>query len=73
MLCFRRFATAKLADFTEVSIFPIPITLFVPERFEVALTGPDERRFSLGQVTLSYELAREFGEEVATFLGLPLL
>ena len=73
VLCFRRFATAKLADFTEVSIFPIPITLFVPERFEVALTGPDERRFSLGQVTLSYDLAREFGEEVATFLGLPLL
>ena len=73
VLGFRRFATAKLADFTEVSIFPIPITWFARDRFEVALTGPNERRFPLGDVTLSYDLAREFGEEVATFLGLPLL
>ena len=73
VLCFRRFATATLAEFTEISIFPIPITWFARDRFEIALTGPNERRFPLGEVTLSYDLAREFGEEVATFLGLPLL
>ena len=73
VLYFRRMTCVSLLDFTEVSIFPSPNELSAGERFEVALTGPGERRFSLGDVTLSYDLAREFGEEVATFLGLPLL
>ena len=76
VLYFRRMTRVSLLDYSEISIFPISNDwkrLTLPSDFEVALTGPNERRFPLGQVTLSYDLAREFGEEVATFLGLPLL
>ncbi len=72
VLCFRRKATAMLKDFTEVSIFPMVEKWFERDSFEVALTGPQDKRFPIGRVTLSYDLAREFGKEVATFLGLPI-
>lgn len=78
VLFFRRVANESLDKFTEVSIFPISATwrdnIFSNSTtlFEVALTGPTGIRFPIGRVTLSADLAREFGREVATFLNLPL-
>ncbi len=78
VLFFRKIANESLAKFTEVSIFPISATwrdsilAHCDPMFEVALTSPRDTRFPVGRVTLSYGLAREFGQEVATFLGLPL-
>ena len=78
ILCFRRMATGSLGDYTGVSVFAISTTwrerasLGNGDLFEVVLTGPNDKRFPLGRVTLSYDLAREFAQEVASYLGLPL-
>ena len=78
LLFFRKVTNESLDQFTEVSIFPISATwrdsilAHGDPVFEVALTSPCDTRFPIGRVTLSYDLAREFGQEVATFLGLPL-
>jgi hypothetical protein len=78
VLFFRKIANESLDKFTEVSIFPISatwrdsISAYCDPMFEVALTGPNEIRFPIGRVTLSYDLAREYGREVAKFLNLPL-
>ena len=67
-----RFSKASLSDFSEVSILPVANKWQSRDDFDIALTGPDYKHFPIGRVTLSYGLAREFGQEVATFLGLPL-
>ena len=72
VLGFRRFAKPSLSDFSDVSIFPVTSKWTVRENFDVALLGPNDIRFSIGRVTLSADLAREYGREVATFLNLPL-
>ena len=72
VLCFRRFANGSICDFSEVSIFPVHYKWQRREDFDVALTGPNDKRFPLGRVTLSYDLAREFAQEVGTFLSLPV-
>lgn len=78
VLFFRKTANESLDKFTEVSICPISATwrdsILAPcnPLFEVALTSPRDIRFPVGRVTLSYDLAREFAQEVATFLGLPI-
>lgn len=79
VLYFRRLNKGPLCDFTEVSVRPIrygasgTADLRADILFEVELTGPRDQRFQIGRVSLSYDLACEFGQEVATFLGLPLL
>lgn len=69
---FRRFAKASLSEFSEVSIFPVTNKWQCRDDFDVALTGPHDQRFPIGRVTMSYDLAREFSQELATFLHLPL-
>ena len=72
ILGIHRFAKASLSEFSEVSIFPVTDKWQSRDDFDIALTGPNDKRFAIGRVTLSYGLAREFGQEVATFLGLRL-
>lgn len=77
LFCYRRIIQDSLARFDEVSIFPISrkwrgMTLPSDTVFEIALTGPQDRRCPIGRVTLSHELAREVAQEVATFLSLPI-
>lgn len=72
VLGFRRFANASLPEFSEVSIFPVTNKWQSRDDFDIALTGPHDKRFLVGRVTMSYDLACEFGQGVATFLRLPL-
>lgn len=76
VLCFRRVTNAPLGNLSEVSLLRCGTDQAADRKeeivFDVALTGSQVPPFILGRVTFSAELAREFGQEVATFLSLPL-